>query len=226
MRLSPVLAVLAAAASAAPAAADPAAASAPPSGAPHQVAYVELARTGVDAATASDLTDPAREAPSPAEAFTQDEMVQAAATFFGIASSRVAGAVEKVFEDQGQPVGYIQGSEVAGALGAGVRYGRGTLVMRDGTQREVFWQGPSFGIDTGGNAGRVFTLVYDLDNPDGIFRRYPGVEGAAFFVAGLSVTYQRAEGVTLAPIRTGVGLRAGANVGYTAYSSERRWLPF
>jgi hypothetical protein len=190
-------------------------------------AYAELANSGVDAATASDLTDPARSAePNALEAFSQDEVVQAASNFFGVTSSRVAGAVERIFEDEGQPVGYIQGSEFAGALGAGVRYGRGTLIMRDGTQREVFWQGPSVGFDTGGNASRVFTLVYDLDNPDGIFRRYPGLEGAAFLVAGISVTYQRAEGVTLAPMRTGVGLRAGANIGYTAYSSQRRWLPF
>jgi hypothetical protein len=205
-------------------ASDPAQTAAP---APASGSYSDLANSGVDAATAADLTDPARTAErSGLEAFTQDEVVQAASTFFGVTSSRVAGAVERIFEHQGQPVGYIQGSEFAGAIGAGVRYGRGTLIMRDGTQRDVFWQGPSIGFDTGGNASRVFTLVYDLDNPDGIFRRYPGVEGAAFFVAGISVTYQRAEGVTLAPMRTGVGLRAGANVGYTAYSSQRRWLPF
>ncbi len=158
--------------------------------------------------------------------FSQDEVVVAASNFFGVASSRVAGAVERIFAEQGEPVGYIQGSEIAGAIGAGVRYGKGTLVMRTGEEREVFWQGPSIGFDTGGNASRVFTLVYDLGNPDGIYRRYPGVEGAAFFVAGISVTYQRAEGVTLAPMRTGVGLRAGVNAGYTAYSAERRWLPF
>lgn len=168
---------------------------------------------------------------SPAEAadratFDEQEIIDAASNFFGVTSSAVGGAVERVFSDQGQPVGYIEGREYAAALGGGLRYGRGTLVMKDGERREVFWQGPSIGFDTGVNASRVFTLVYDLGDAGGIYRRYPGVEGAAFFVAGFSVTYQRAEGVTLAPIRTGVGFRAGVNAGYTAYSMNRRWFPF
>ena len=160
-----------------------------------------------------------------AETFSADEIAQAAGTFFGKTSGAMGTVVERVFRDQGQPMGYIRGEEVAGAIGVGLRYGKGTLVMKDGQQRPVFWQGPSIGLDTGGNASKVFTLVYNLDNPDGLYRRYPGVEGAAFFIAGVSVTYQRAEGVTLAPMRTGVGFRAGVNAGYTAYSKKRRWLP-
>lgn len=168
---------------------------------------------------------------SPAEAadratFDEEEISAAASRFFDVASSSVAGAIERVFADQGQPVGYIEGREFAAALGGGLRYGRGTLVMKNGERRELYWQGPSIGFDTGVNASRVFTLVYDLGDAGGIYRRYPGVEGAAFLVAGFSVTYQRAEGVTLAPIRTGVGLRAGVNAGYTAYSMNRRWFPF
>jgi hypothetical protein len=212
MRLLP-FAVLAAAVLAAPVHADPA---------PEASQFALLQSEGVDATTATQITQPR----SAIDTFSQDEVVVAASNFFGVASSRVAQAVERVFEDEGQPTGYIQGHEFAGALGPGLRYGKGTLVMKDGTQREVYWQGPSIGFDTGGNASRVFTLVYDLGNPDGLYRRYPGVEGAAFLVAGLSVTYQRAEGVTLAPMRTGVGLRAGVNAGYTAYSRERRWIPF
>lgn len=168
----------------------------------------------------------AQAAPAPAaKTFSEDEIVRAASNFFGEASSGVGKGVERVFKDQGEPVGYIRGEEFAGAVGVGLRYGKGTLVMKSGETREVFWQGPSIGFDTGGNASRVFTLVYGLGNPDGLYRRYPGVEGAAFFVAGISVTYQRAEGVILAPMRTGVGLRAGVNAGYSAYSSKRRWFP-
>jgi len=159
------------------------------------------------------------------ETFSNDEIVQAAGIFFGGASGALGQAVERIFRDQGRPTGYIKGEEASGALALGVRYGRGTLVMKDGQERTVFWQGPSFGFDTGGNVSKVFTLVYNLDNPDGLYRRYPGVEGSAFFIAGVAVTYQRAEGVTLAPMRTGVGFRAGVNTGYTAYSKRRRWLP-
>ena len=91
---------------------------------------------------------------------------------------------------------------------------------------EVFWQGPSAGWDFGGNASRVFTLCYDLQVPETIFQRFPGVEGSAYFVGGLGVNYQRANGVTLAPIRAGVGLRLGANVGYLGYSRKRHVWPF
>jgi len=160
------------------------------------------------------------------DGFTQQEIVDAAGTFFGKTSGSVGQAVERVFQDQGSPVGYIRGDEYAAAIGFGVRYGQGTLVMKDGQERKIFWQGPSIGLDTGGNASKVFTLVYNLENPDGIYRRYPGVEGAAFFIAGIAVTYQRAEGVTLAPMRTGLGFRAGVNAGYTAYSKRRRAIPF
>jgi hypothetical protein len=158
--------------------------------------------------------------------FDEQEIIDAGSNLFGVTSNQMGQVVERVFRDQGRPVGYIEGREYAAALGGGLRYGRGTLVMKSGERKEVFWQGPSLGFDTGVNASRVFTLVYDLGDANGIYRRYPSVEGAAFFVAGLSVTYQRAEGVTLAPIRTGLGFRAGVNAGYTAYSMNRRWFPF
>jgi hypothetical protein len=157
--------------------------------------------------------------------YSAEEIALAAGTFFGKTSGAMGNVVERVFREQGRPMGYIRGEEVSGAIGVGLRYGRGTLVMKDGQERPVYWQGPSIGLDTGGSASKVFTLVYNLDNPDGIYRRYPGVEGSAFFIAGVAVTYQRAEGVTLAPMRTGVGFRAGVNAGYTAYSKRRRWFP-
>jgi len=177
-----------------------------------------------DTATSSSAV-PANKKTNP-DGFTQQEIIDAAGTFFGKTSGSVGQAVERVFQDQGSPVGYIRGDEYAAAFGFGVRYGQGTLVMKDGQERKIFWQGPSIGVDTGGNASKVFTLVYNLQNPDGIYRRYPGVEGAAFFIAGIAVTYQRAEGVTLAPMRTGIGFRAGVNAGYTAYSKRRRAIPF
>ncbi len=180
--------------------------------------------TADDMATSSSAV-PATKKANP-DGFTQQEIVDAAGTFFGKTSGSVGQAVERVFQDQGSPVGYIRGDEYAAAVGFGVRYGQGTLVMKDGQERKIFWQGPSIGLDTGGNASKVFTLVYNLQNPDGIYRRYPGVEGAAFFIAGIAVTYQRAEGVTLAPMRTGLGFRAGVNAGYTAYSKRRRAIPF
>ncbi len=166
------------------------------------------------------------EASQSAATYKADEIKDIASEFFGKTSENVGKAVEKIFADKGEPVGYIAGNEFAAAIGFGLRYGEGQLVMKDGETRKIYWQGPSIGFDTGANASKVFTLVYNLGNPDGIYRRYPGVEGAAYLIAGIGVTYQQAEGVVLAPMRTGVGIRAGANAGYTAISKTRKVWPF
>lgn len=162
-----------------------------------------------------------------APAYTADELIAAGSRELGIAAEAMGGAIERIFADQGDsPTAYIAGEEGAGAAGIGLRYGRGALHMKDlSASQEVFWQGISIGWDVGGNASRVFTLVYGLYHPDMIYRRYPGVEGTAYLIGGLGVNYQQAEGIILAPIRTGVGLRAGANVGTMSYSRQRNWVP-
>lgn len=160
------------------------------------------------------------------DTYSRDEIVEATADFFGVTAEAAASALERVFSDLGRPVGYIAGEEVSGAVGVGLRYGEGYLTLKDGTRRKVYWTGPSIGFDAGGNASRSFTLVYELRDVERLYQRFPGVDGSAYFVAGLGVNYQRADGITLAPIRAGVGLRAGASVGYLAYSRERNWLPF
>jgi hypothetical protein len=161
-----------------------------------------------------------------AETLSQDEVVQAMSGFFGTTAEAAAAAVERIFRENGRPVGYIQGEELAGAVGVGLRYGEGTLVLKNGPRRKVYWQGPSIGWDAGGNASKVFTLVYNMTDPDQIYRRFPGVEGSAYFVGGIGVNYQQAGSIVLAPMRAGVGLRAGANVGYLSYSREFRVVPF
>ena len=162
----------------------------------------------------------------PVDTYSQDEVVDAVADFFGVTAEAAASVLERVFSDLGRPVGYVAGEEVAGAVGVGLRYGEGYLTLKSGEQEKVYWRGPSIGWDAGGNASRVFVLVYNLDDVDRLYQLFPGVEGSAYFIAGLGVNYQRADDVTLAPIRSGVGLRAGANIGYLAYSRNRRWLPF
>jgi hypothetical protein len=161
------------------------------------------------------------------QTYSRDEILAAAQHFFGAGAEGLATVVDHVFEDLGRPNGYIEGNEGSGAIGVGLRYGDGYLRLkgRSGTTR-VYWQGPSIGFDTGGNASRVFTLTYNLRRPESIFHRYPGVDGSAYFVGGVGVNYQRRENVTLAPMRAGVGLRLGANIGYLAYSRRRRLNPF
>jgi hypothetical protein len=163
---------------------------------------------------------------TPSRTYSSEEIVSGASDFLGVTAEAAGAAIERVFQENGQPTGYIAGEEASGAITVGARYGRGLLYMKERPTLEVFWQGVNIGFDLGGNASRVFTLCYNLHYPDMIFRRYPGVEGSAYLIAGLGVNYQRADDITLAPIRAGVGLRLGANVGYLSYSRQRNVIPF
>lgn len=162
-----------------------------------------------------------------AETYTRDELVPAVSDFFGVTVESAGAAIERIFKDNGQPTAYVAGEEGSAAITVGARYGRGLLYMKRQTQpMECFWQGPSVGFDAGANASRVFMLCYNLQYPDAIFRRFPGVEGSAYLVGGLGVNYLRGDTITVAPIRAGVGLRLGANVGYLSFSRKRNILPF
>jgi len=157
--------------------------------------------------------------------YTADEITQAGSDFFGITTEAMAKGVQRVFGDLGQPDAYITGDEGSGAFVVGLRYGSGWLVRKTRDPRQVYWRGPSVGFDAGGNASKSFTLVYNLREDRRLFQRFPGVEGSFYVVAGLGINYMRSGGVTLAPMRTGVGLRAGVNAHYQVYSERRDWFP-
>lgn len=160
------------------------------------------------------------------DTYSEDDVVTIAADFFGEGTELIAKTLERVFADFGRPNGYIAGEEISGAFVVGLRYGNGALTTKKIETLKVYWQGPSIGFDIGGNASKVFALVYNLDDPEQLFQRYPGVDGSLYFVAGFSINYQQAGDVILAPIRTGVGLRTGINVGYLHYNRKHSWLPF
>ncbi len=159
--------------------------------------------------------------------YEKDEVLRAGSDFLGVTAEALGGAIEHIFKDNsGRPTAYIAGTEGAGAVGVGLRYGKGLLYMKGEKEpTRIYWQGPSVGWDLGGNGARVFTLCYGLERPEQIFQRFPGVEGSAYAVGGVGVNYQRADDITLAPIRAGVGLRLGANVGYLSYSRKRHLIP-
>jgi hypothetical protein len=194
-----------------------------------------LLQAGIGAALLSlTISSSATPAPAPAaeaaagQTYTQNEIVNRAAGFFGTTTEGLARAVERVFSEKGSPNAYITGVEGSGAVVVGLRYGDGDLFMKSNGERpvKVYWQGPSVGFDVGGNASKVFTLVYNLPNTEAIYQRFPGVDGSAYLVAGVGVNYQQNGRIILAPMRTGVGLRAGASIGYLSYSKERNILPF
>ncbi len=160
------------------------------------------------------------------ETFDKDEIYNEAAQFFGETTEGLAKVIEKIFADEGRPNAYIVGEEASGAIGVGLRYGKGKLHRKGGVALPVYWQGPSIGFDLGGDASKVFVLVYKLERTADLFQRFPTVDGRLYFVAGVGANVQRSGDITLAPIRTGVGLRAGANVGYTHYTRKHSWVPF
>lgn len=185
------------------------------------------------AASPARAADPAKPAATPAAAQTaeqntydQDSILKEATDFFGSTTEGLAKVIEKAFKEQGRPNGYIKGEEASGALTVGLRYGDGTLRLKNGATRKVYWQGPSIGFDAGANASKVFVLVYKLNSTEQIFKRFPSVDGSYYFVGGVGINYQRRGHVTLAPIRLGVGLRAGASIGYLNYTKSKTLNPF
>ena len=157
--------------------------------------------------------------------YSENEIIAAAENLFGATTKGLASVIEKIFQDLGQPNGFISGDEISGAFIIGLRYGRGELNQKGKTKQPIFWQGPSIGFDFGGNASKTFVLIYNMSSPDDLYRRFPGLDGSFYFVAGIGVNYQTDGVLTIAPIRTGVGLRAGGSLGYLHYTRESSWFP-
>ena len=160
------------------------------------------------------------------DTYDQDSIIKDAAEFFGQTTEGLAKVIEKAFKDHGRPNAYIKGEEAGGAITVGLRYGNGTLQMKSGPTRKVYWAGPSVGFDLGANASKVFVLVYHLPSTEKLFMRFPAVDGSLYFVGGAGVNYQRRDKIVLAPIRLGVGLRAGASLGYIHYTKHKTINPF
>lgn len=158
--------------------------------------------------------------------FSMDEIKSTGHRVFGKVSVGFAKVVERAFSRYGRPNGYILGEEAGGAVVAGLRYGEGVLYTKDAGEHRVFWQGPSVGYDFGAAGSKTMVLVYNMANPSQIYERFPGVDGSAYFIGGVGITYLERNDVVLAPIRSGVGLRLGANIGYLKYTRQPTWNPF
>jgi hypothetical protein len=158
--------------------------------------------------------------------FSMEEIKGTGHRFFGKVSVGFAKVVEHAFSRSGRPNGYILGEEAGGAFVAGLRYGEGVLYTKDAGEHRVYWQGPSIGYDFGAEGSKTMVLVYDLRNPGQIFNTFAGVDGSAYFIGGVGITYLARDDMVLAPIRSGVGLRLGANIGYLKYTRQPTWNPF
>jgi len=187
-----------------------------------------MARLGLLALTliAVGLVAPGAAFAADTSEYTAQEIVDAGHSFFGSTSGGLAKVVEKAFQQYGLPNGYILGQEGSGAFIAGLTYGEGQMYTKNAGEHPVFWQGPSLGLDYGGQGTRSMMLVYNLPSVDSLYARYGGVSGSAFIVAGVGMTVLRNNNVVIVPIRTGVGARLGINVGYLKLTGQPTWNPF
>jgi len=180
---------------------------------------------------ATPAEDPSRDAraeatTNAAETFERDDLIGAGEGVFGKGAAGFGGIIERILAEQGQPNAYIAGREASGAFVVGLRYGSGIMTHKVEGQKPVYWTGPSVGFDIGGDANKVFVLVYNLYDTEELYRRFPAAEGRLYLVGGFAATYLRRGNVVLIPVRLGVGWRAGVNVGYMNFTHESKWLPF
>ena len=182
--------------------------------------------TGSVRAQAAPAPPPGSPAPQSAEQYSSNEVIDAGHRFFGTISRGLAEIVEKAGSQWGLPNGYILGQEAGGAWVAGLRYGEGILYTKNAGDLRVYWQGPSLGFDFGGDGARTMMLVYSLPATEAIYQRFIGIDGSAYFVGGLGMTALTFNNIVVVPIRSGIGLRLGANIGYLKFTPTATWNPF
>ena len=180
--------------------------------------------TPADPSAASAPTGPGVAVGS-GETYKQDDLIGAAEGVFGKGAQGLAGLIENLLRQQGEPNAYIVGREGGGALVLGLRYGSGTLYHKIEGERPVYWTGPSIGFDAGANVGNTFVLVYNLHDTADLYHRFPAGEGQIYIVGGFNASYMRRGDIVLIPIRVGAGLRLGVNAGYMRFSTRHRWFP-
>jgi hypothetical protein len=192
------------------------------------IALVGLGTGSVGAQAGPPPPPPGSPAPQSAqtEQYSSNEVIEAGHRFFGTISRGLAEIVEKAGSQWGLPNGYILGQEAGGAWVAGFRYGEGILYTKNAGDLRVYWQGPSLGFDFGGDGARTMMLVYSLPATEAIYQRFIGIDGSAYFVGGLGMTALTFNNIVVVPIRSGIGLRLGANIGYLKFTPTATWNPF
>ncbi len=158
--------------------------------------------------------------------FSSNDIIDAGHRFFGGVSRGLAEIVEKAVSQWGLPNGYVLGQEASGAFIGGLRYGDGTLYTRNAGDVRVFWEGPTVGFDAGADGARTMMLVYNLPQVGAIFDRFGGIAGSAYFIGGFGMTALTGNNIVVVPIRSGIGLRLGANLGYLKFTDSPTWNPF
>ncbi len=164
--------------------------------------------------------------PGDPSTFQTGELIDSGHQFFGSISKGLALTLQDAVSRWGEPNGYILGQEGSAAFVGGLRYGEGVLYTRNAGQRRIYWQGPSLGFDLGGDGARTMILVYNLPATDALYTRFVGLNGSAYLVGGFGLTAAAKDDMVVVPIRSGVGVRLGVNVGYLKFTAQPTWNPF
>lgn len=91
-----------------------------------------------------------------------------------------------------------------------MRYGTGALYLYTGGDEKVL------PVDWERLRRRMLTHhfpIYRLRGVPALYHTFTGIDGTAYLIGGVCITFLRGGPVLMAPIRTGLGLRLGANIG-------------
>ena len=191
-----------------------------------RIVILTLTLAGLATALGGALATAQQRAAAPPPRYSNNEILNQGHQFFGTVSRGLASVIEKATSQWGQPNGYILGQEGSGAFVAGLRYGEGTLYTKNAGDLKVYWQGPSLGFDWGGDGARTMMLVYNLPATEAVYQRFAGLDGSAYIIGGFGMTALTFNNIVVVPIRSGVGLRLGASVGYLKFTPQATWNPF
>lgn len=164
--------------------------------------------------------------PKAGDHYEDNDVMGAAEGVFGKGAKGLGDVVQHILAKEGKPNAWIAGSEASAALIVGLRYGKGLMCHNVEGARKVYWTGPSLGLDTGGDVTKTFILVYNLYDSQDLYKRYAQVEGRAYYIGGFSISVLKKGNVLLVPVRLGVGLRLGVNVGYMKFREKAKVIPF
>lgn len=164
--------------------------------------------------------------PAAIENFSESNLIIASAKYLGATAESMAEVIDRIFSRYGEPSAVIRGEEISVAAVIGARYGRGTLIFRDGREFPIYWRGPTAGVDMGATGLKSFALVYNIKQPEDLYRRIPSVDGSLIALGGVAFNYMQHNEIVIAPMRVGVGYQLGVSLGYLKFAPSSGWSPF
>ena len=164
--------------------------------------------------------------PANIEDFSENSLIIASAKYLGATAESMAEVMDRIFSRYGKPSAIIRGEEISVSAIIGARYGRGTLMFPDGRSAPIFWRGPSAGLDMGASGSKSFALVYNIDKPEDLYKRFASVDGSLVALGGVAFNYMQRSDIIIAPMRVGVGYQVGISLGYLKFSKSTGWMPF